>query len=204
MIGRLVGRIVDEDGPVVLLDVGGVGYELTVPLGTRGRLAGDPSGTVTLWVHTHVREDALDLFGFASSAERTAFRTVIGVPNVGPKLALNILGSVTVHDLATLVLRGDTAKLVAIPGVGKKTAERLVLELKGKLDPGPAGLAHPSAAVAGPPGSKVDLLTSALTRMGYRPSEAERAVASLVQAGRDLEQIPVGDLVREALAVLSR
>lgn len=204
MIGRLVGRIVDEDGAVVLLDVGGVGYELTVPLGTRGRLTGDPSGAVTLWVHTHVREDALDLFGFASAAERTAFRTVIGVPNVGPKLALNILGSVTVHDLATLVLRGDTAKLVAIPGVGKKTAERLVLELKGKLDPGPAGPAQQAATLAGPPGSKVDLLTSALTRMGYRPSEAERAVASLVQAGRDLEQIPVGDLVREALAVLSR
>jgi holliday junction DNA helicase RuvA len=204
LIGRLVGRIVDEDGAVVILEVGGVGYELTVPLGTRGRLVADPSGAVTLWVHTHVREDALDLFGFASATERTAFRTIIGVPNVGPKLALNILGSVTVHDLATAVLRGETAKLVAIPGVGKKTAERLVLELKGKLDPGAAGTSHPAAAVAGPPGSKVDLVTSALTRMGYRPSEAERAVASLVQAGRDLEQIPVGDLVREALAVLSR
>jgi Holliday junction DNA helicase RuvA len=204
LIGRLVGRIVDDDGAVVLLDVAGVGYEVTMPLGTRGRLSADPAATVTVWVHTHVREDALDLFGFASSTERTAFRTIIGVPNVGPKLALAILGSVTVSDLATLVMRGDTAKLTQIPGVGKKTAERLVLELKGKLDPGPAVGAPSAVSVAGPPGSKADLLTGALTRMGYRPSEAERAVAALVQSGRDLEQSAVGDLVREALAVLSR
>lgn len=204
MIGRLVGRIVDDDGAVVLLDVAGVGYEVTMPLGTRGRLAADPSGLVTVWVHTHVREDIFDLFGFASAAEKVAFRTIIGVPNVGPKLALAILGSVSVHDLATLVGRGDTGKLTQIPGVGKKTAERLVLELKGKLDPGPAVGPQTAMPVASPPGSKADLLTSALTRMGYRPSEAERAVSALVQSGRDLEQTQVGDLVREALAVLSR
>lgn len=204
MIGRLVGRIVEDDGAVVLLDVAGVGYEVTMPLGTRGRLTADPSGAVTVWIHTHVREDTFDLFGFASATEKIAFRTIIGVPNVGPKLALGILGSVSVQDLATLVGRGDTGKLTQIPGVGKKTAERLVLELKGKLDPGPAAGLAPSGPVAGPPGSKVDLLTSALTRMGYKPSEADRAVSTLVQAGRDLEQAQVGDLVREALAVLSR
>lgn len=203
MIGRLCGKLCHEEGAVVVIDVGGVGYEVAMPLGTTGRLVADANGAVTVWVHTNVREDALDLFGFASVAERTAFRTVIGVPNVGPKLAMSILGSVSVHELATLVLRGDTAKLTAIPGVGKKTAERLVLELKGKLDPGQAAHVEPSRATAAS-GSKAELLTSALTRMGYKPSEADRALAALLQNGRDLESPPLGDLVREALAVLSR
>jgi Holliday junction DNA helicase RuvA len=203
LIGRLVGKIVEDDGVVAIVDVNGVGYEVTMPLGTKGRLSPDPASIVTVWIHTNVREDALDLFGFASAAERTAFRTIIGVPNVGPKLALSILGSVSVHDLATLVMRGDTGKLTAIPGVGKKTAERLVLELKGKLDAGPSP--GPSASVAAvPTGGKAELLTSALVRMGYKPSEADRALATLLQGGRDLEAPPLGDLVREALAVLSR
>lgn len=204
MIGRLCGKICHEDGAVCVIDVAGVGYEVTMPLGTTGRLVADAAGAVTVWVHTNVREDALDLFGFASAAERTAFRIVITVPNVGPKLAMSILGSVSVHDLAMLVLRGDTAKLTAIPGVGKKTAERLVLELKGKLDPGPVQSAAAATQASAATGSKAELLTSALTRMGYKPSEADRALAALLQGGRDLESPPLGDLVREALAVLSR
>jgi holliday junction DNA helicase RuvA len=203
LIGRLCGKLCHEEGTVAVIDVGGVGYEVTMPLGTTGRLVPDANGAITVWVHTNVREDALDLFGFASAAERTAFRVVIGVPNVGPKLAMSILGSVSVHDLALLVLRGDTAKLTAIPGVGKKTAERLVLELKGKLDPGQAAQVEPSRASPAS-GSKAELLTSALTRMGYKPSEADRALAALLQGGRDIESPPLGDLVREALAVLSR
>ncbi len=203
MIGRLCGKLCYEEGTVAVIDVGGVGYEVTMPLGTTGRLVADANGAVTVWVHTNVREDALDLFAFASAAERTAFRVVIGVPNVGPKLAMSILGSVSVHELAMLVLRGDTAKLTAIPGVGKKTAERLVLELKGKLDPGQAAQVESMRATPAS-GSKAELLTSALTRMGYKPSEADRALAALLQSGRDLESPPLGDLVREALAVLSR
>jgi Holliday junction DNA helicase RuvA len=226
LIGRLHGVVVEEiDATTVVVDVAGVGYEVTVPLGTLGRLGAhalpaalpgvgssgrEPSTPVTFSVHTVVREDVLELYGFASSAERAVFRVLLGIPNVGPKLALSVLGSVTIQDLATSVARGDTAKLTAIPGVGKKTAQRLVLELKDKLDAlnaGAAGLPPGSAAL--PPaaprasGAQSELLGSALARMGFRPAEVERAVAAL-QAQGDLETAPLADLVRQALAVLSR
>ncbi|NUP08282.1 MAG: Holliday junction branch migration protein RuvA [Polyangiaceae bacterium] len=206
MIGRLSGRIVDEasDGDLIV-DVNGVGYEVTAPLGTRGRLAADGTETVTFYIHTHVREDALQLFGFASLEEREAFRTIISIANVGPKLGIAILGAANVHDLAQMVARGETAKLTTIPGVGKKTAERLVLELKGKLavlGPAPARPDR-TPAVAPAQGTKAEMLSSALTRLGYRPIEADRAVAALTQ-GRSIDDVPIGELVREALAVLSR
>jgi Holliday junction DNA helicase RuvA len=207
LIGRLTGRIVEEgDGGTLVLDVGGVGYEVLAPLGLRGRLEGTSGEAVTVHVHTHVREDALQLFAFASQEERDAFRVIIGISNVGPKLGLALLGSVTVHDLAETVARGDGSKLTAIPGVGKKTAERLVLELKGKLAPTSPRLAR--AAGSGPAAplgtsKNSELLLGALTRMGYRPNEAERAIASLASS-RDLESEALGELVREALAVLAR
>ncbi|MFO0619115.1 MAG: Holliday junction branch migration protein RuvA [Polyangiaceae bacterium] len=203
MIGRLTGAIVEEgEGGALVVDVNGVGYEVLAPLGTRGRLAGE--APVTLYVHTHVREDALQLFGFASLEERDAFRVIIGISNVGPKLGLSLLGAVTVAELAIAVARGETGKLTAIPGVGKKTAERLVLELKGKLDPSreptapkrPATSAEPARAA-----NHAELLAGALTRMGYRPQEAERAIATLASS-RDLEASSLGDLMREALAIL--
>jgi len=204
LIGRLAGQIVEDavDGTVVL-DVAGVGYEVTVPLGTVGRAAPDPAGKVTLFVHTHVREDALLLYGFASLEERAAFRHLIGVSNIGPKIAMSILGSMTVVELSAAIARGETAKLTKVPGVGKKTAERIVLELKDKLLAPPP--AHPHPAPGAPPGAapaaspKSELLHGALTRMGFRPSEAERAIAAL---GARVEEAPLGDLVREALAVL--
>lgn len=204
MIGRLTGRIVeDSDGSTLVVDVLGVGYEVSVPLGTRGRLGADSAASVTLYIHTHVREDTFALYGFASTDERDTFRTLIGISNVGPKLAMSVLGAVSVHELATLVGRGEVTKLVAIPGVGKKTAERLVLELKGKLATIaalPAGADQPAQPT---PGGAADMVVSALTRMGFRPAEAERAVATLGQS-RDLGATPLGDLVRDALALLSR
>lgn len=218
MIGRLHGVIVEEiDASTLVLDVGGVGYEVTVPLGTIGRLGqsrlaggGEPSPPVTLAIHTVVREDVLELYGFASPAERAVFRVLLGIPNVGPKLALSVLGAVTIDDLATSVARGDSAKLTAIPGVGKKTAQRLVLELKDKVDalragaPAAPGGDLPSApAGPRPSGAQADMLSSALARMGFRPGEVERAVATLAAQG-DLEAAPLADLVRQALAVLSR
>ncbi len=207
MIGRLSGRIVEEIAQTgdLIVDVGGVGYEVTVPLGTRGRVGEDAAGAVTLYVHTHVREDALQLFGFASLEEREAFRTIIGISNVGPKLGIAILGAVTVGELAQMVGRGETARLTTIPGVGKKTAERLVLELKGKLAVTqvlPPSKTRPVTSAA-PTGSKGEMLSSALLRLGYRPAEADRAVATLTQ-GRSIEDEPIGELVREALAILSR
>ncbi|MFO0550297.1 MAG: Holliday junction branch migration protein RuvA [Polyangiaceae bacterium] len=208
MIGRLRGRIVDE-GPTsrgaLLLDVGGVGYEVMAPLGTTGRLGGEAEAVVTLHVHTHVREDALELYGFASLDEREVFRVLLGISNVGPKLALAVLGAVSVNELATSVARGDTGSLTKIPGIGKKTAERLVLELKGKLTPTsavtPLRAAAPAPAEA--KGGNAEVLRATLVRMGWKPAEAERAVGTLAQS-RDLEAVPIGELVREALAVLSR
>jgi Holliday junction DNA helicase RuvA len=207
LIGRLTGRIVEEgEGGALCVDVAGVGYEVLAPLGTRGRASRDGSDLVTLHVHTHVREDALQLFAFASVEERDAFRTLISISNVGPKLGLAVLSAISIGDLGQAVARGEAQKLVAIPGVGKKTAERLILELKGKLlAPPPAGKGTPGTApvAAAGSGSQAELLGSALTRLGYRPAEAERVVTTLA-ASRDLEAFPLGDLVREALALLSK
>lgn len=206
MIGRLTGRIVEEgDEGTVVLDVAGVGYEVAVPLGTVGRARGlaAAAGTdaITLFVHTHVREDALLLFGFATREDRAAFRLLIGVASIGPKIAIAILSALSAGELAAVLARRETARLTAIPGVGKKTAERLVLELKDKLvelPAAPRATAEPAPAATG---SKQELLQSALTRMGYRQAEAERAVAAL---GKRIEEAPLGDLVRDALALLSR
>ena len=203
MIGRLTGTVVGEgEGGVLVVDVQGVGYEVFAPLGTRGR-AGAEGAPVTLFVHTHVREDAFSLFAFANEIERDAFRTLISIANVGPKLALAVLSAISLGDLAQAVARGEVQKLVAIPGVGKKTAERLVLELRGKLpiESQASGRATASMPIAS--GSRSELVVGALTRLGYRPAEAERVVSAL-GATRDLEATPLDELVREALALLSK
>lgn len=204
MIGRLTGKLIEEsaDG-TVLLDVSGVGYEITVPLGTVGRAAADPSGPLTLFIHTHVREDALLLYGFATREDRAAFRVLIGISNIGPKIGTSILSALSASELAAVVARGETARLTAIPGVGKKTAERIVLELKDKLILPAASLPRAPGAPAAPPPptGKAELLHGALTRMGFRPAEAERALTAL---GARVEAEPLGDLVRDALAILSR
>jgi Holliday junction DNA helicase RuvA len=133
MIGRLVGKVSAEDGDgATTIDVAGVGYEVTLPPGTLGR-AVHHKDAVELIVHTHVREDALELFGFASLLERKVFRLLIGVPNVGPRTALAVLGHLPAPELAHAVAAQDIKTLNKIPGIGKKTAERLVLELREKL-----------------------------------------------------------------------
>jgi Holliday junction DNA helicase RuvA len=173
------------------------------PLGTGGRLSADGDGAVTLFVHTHVREDALILYGFSSRAERAAFRNLISVAKVGPKLALAVLGALLVDELARVVASGSVIELSKIPGIGKKTAERMVLELKGKLAAPPAEAALGGAG-GGPegraaaPGGQAALVQEALVRMGFRPSEAERAVAAVADYDR-----PLGQLVREALSILA-
>ncbi|MBK8253784.1 MAG: Holliday junction branch migration protein RuvA [Polyangiaceae bacterium] len=209
MIGRLSGRVVDDtaDGTVVL-DVNGVGYEVVLPIGTLGRMlaaSGSKSGVgteVTVFVHTHVREDALSLFGFATREDRAAFRALIGVSSIGPKTAMAVLGALPGQELATTVGRGDVAKLTKVPGIGKKTAERMVLELKEKLPlvaGGAASIGVSQAAVS--PGSKGDLVQRALVDMGFKAPEAERAVAAL---GDKVESLPLAELVRQALAQLVR
>jgi holliday junction DNA helicase RuvA len=206
VIGRLTGRLADSepDGTVVL-DVGGVGYEVVTPLGALGRAETRPGDhghdAVTLHVHTHVRDDAIELFGFATVVDRAAFRRLLSVSHVGPKLALAVLGSLSVSELVRAVESEDIAALTRISGVGKKTAQRIALELKGKLtDLAMTGVALPARAESPPPAAGVPAqLFDALVRMGWKPSEAERAVAALPDPGR-----PLGELVRDALAILSR
>lgn len=193
------------DGTCVL-DVGGVGYEVAVPLGTLGRLPAPPE-PVTLHVHTHVREDALALYGFATTQDRTTFRALLGISGIGPKVALAVLGSLDGPALLAAVARSDLAALRAVPGVGKKTAERIALELRDKVLTGALADAM-SAAPAPPQGAKppspgdaaLSVVQGALVTMGYRPLEAARAIASVREgsSGKSPDA-----LLREALGVLA-
>jgi Holliday junction DNA helicase RuvA len=205
VIGRLTGRVAaqEADGAVVL-DVGGVGYELAVPLGTIGRVRPDEEGRVTLWVHTHVREDALALFGFSDEGERVAFRALLAVSNVGPKIAVAVLGALPAAELARAVARQDLAALKGITGVGKKIAERLLLELRDKLQhivPAVGPGTVPVASTARRGSEAEERLRSALTGMGFKPSQADHALATL---GDRANTVPIDALLREALALLAR
>jgi len=206
MIGRLTGKVTQEDDGNVVIDVNGVGYELVVPLGTVGRAPTDAEGRSTLYVHTHVREDIFSLFGFASEGDRVAFRTLIGVSSVGPKTAIAVLSALPAPDLGQAIARKELGKLTSITGIGKKTAERLLLELKDKVAileaAGPRGTAAANAAPVGTaPSSTGDLLARALVNMGYRQGEADRAIEQL---GAKLGELPLPELLKEALAVLSK
>ncbi len=208
MIGRLTGHVVDEaaDGTAVL-DVHGVGYEVVLPIGSIGRLLGSTPRSATppevsVFVHTHVREDILALYGFATREDRAAFRTLLSVSGIGPKIAIGVLGALPGPDLSVTVARGDVAKLTKIPGIGKRTAERIVLELKDKL-PAVAG-GTPATTVApatAPPKGQAALVARALVDMGFRPQEAERATEAL---GDKVDTTPLPELVRLALAHLVR
>jgi holliday junction DNA helicase RuvA len=204
MIGRLTGKVLaqEADGAVVL-DVGGVGYELAAPLGTLGRARLDEAGCVTLWVHTHVREDALSLFGFSDETERAAFRALLSVSNVGPKIAVAVLGALPSAELARAIAKRDLGALTSVPGIGKKIAERLLLELRDKIPEGPLpGLTTAANAAASRPATgEEERLRSALVGMGFRPAEADRAIASL---GDRVRNAPVQELLREALGLLAK
>lgn len=198
MIGRLSGRVISEepDGSVVL-DVGGVGFEVRAPLGLLGRVSSTPDGRVQLFTHLHVREDALEIYGFATDVERRVFKMLIDVPNVGPKTALGVLSALPPAELAQAVEAKDVARLTRIDGVGKKTAERLVLELKERLlKLGP----WTAASAAAPAGGDEARLTGALVNMGYRPGDAQRAVRAL---GDRIGHEPLSDLLKEALRILA-
>jgi Holliday junction DNA helicase RuvA len=196
LIGRLVGNVVATNDGTLTIDVGGVGYEVHVPGGTLGKTSTGADARVTLFVHTHVREDQLDLFGFSSELERLVFKHLIAVPNVGPKTALGILSALPPPELASAVADRDLARLTSISGIGKKTAERLVLELKEKLP----RLTELQATTA-PPRKHDDAarLLGALTNMGFRQAEAERAIAAL---GSRIGKEPLAELLKAALANL--
>ena len=172
MIGQLRGKLADKRPNQVLVDVGGVGYLVAVPLSTYATL-GELHTEVTLLIHTHVREDALALYGFLSSREKHFFELLLGASGVGPSLALKILSGMTVEELVPAIRGGDVVRLTKIPGVGRKTAERMVVELKDKLEAVTVAEEKVSASKAG---VEADVV-SALTNLGYDGRQAENAVA---------------------------
>jgi Holliday junction DNA helicase RuvA len=196
MIALLRGELAYKSVDHVIIDTGGVGYRLFIPLSTFYALP--DTGQVRLLVHTHVREDALLLFGFATPAEKEMFATLIGITGIGPKLALNILSHIPVSDLQGAVLAGDIKRLSALPGIGKKTAERLVLELKDKLGPAAVAAIVPAASAAPAGRAPVDPLAdvlSALVNLGYRDIQARKALESLeIAPGASMEEILKGVL----------
>lgn len=202
MFGSLRGRITHshEDG-AVNVEIGGVGYEVYLPLGARGRLEGI-GDEVFLAIHTHIREDAFVLYGFSSFEERAIFRMLLGVTGIGPKVALAILGRLSGAELAIAIKRQDAAAFKGISGVGKKTIERLLLELRDKTFPDFAGEAS-TGEMAPPPGDPAETVISALVSMGYRRAEVERALESLGPRDADSQKLSVESLLRETLAALA-
>jgi len=179
MIGLLRGRIADKQPNTLIVDVQGVGYEVHVPLSTFYD-AGDIGGEITLRIYTHVREDALQLYGFLTELERRLFEKLIGISGIGPKLAIAVLSGMDPRELMTSVQRGDVARLTGIPGVGKKTSERIVLELRDRLAQLPGGAPADSAPSNGADRVRSDLL-SALQNLGYHRPQAEKAIDAALQ-----------------------
>lgn len=193
MIGRLRGRLLLKRPPHLLVDVQGVGYELEAPMTTFYRL---PEIGVEIHLYTHfvVREDAQLLFGFATEQERRLFRTLLKVNGVGAKTALTILSGMEADMLARCIQAGDTDRLVRLPGIGKKTAERLIVEMRDRLGDWESGEAAATAAgPAEPPGAMEEAI-SALIGLGYKPQEASRFVHGVAKGGMKSE-----DIIREAL-----
>ncbi|MEZ5542448.1 MAG: Holliday junction branch migration protein RuvA [Pseudomonadota bacterium] len=193
MIGRLCGRLLDKQPPTLLLDVQGVGYEVDAPMTTFFALP--PIGhEVTLYTHLAVREDAHTLYGFARLSDRTLFRHLLKVNGVGARLALGILSGMDAGQFIACVQAGDAQALVRLPGIGKKTAERLIIELRDRLAaeagtlPVAAGTPAPVAA------SPVEDAVSALVGLGYKPQEASRMVRAL-----DAKDLSSEELIRRAL-----
>jgi Holliday junction DNA helicase RuvA len=199
MIARLRGALAEKLIDRVVVDVGGVGLSVTVSLQTLAELpaAGQP---VTLLTYLQVREDALTLFGFATDEERTAFELCIGVQMIGPKLAMSILSALSPQELGAAVRSGDHARLTRIPGVGKKTAERLVLELRDKVEKAGLGGARVDARGPSEKPSGAAQVASALVNLGYRETDAARAAE---QAYASSPSAPVAELVKRALRALA-
>jgi Holliday junction DNA helicase RuvA len=193
MIAQLTGQIAYRGIDHLILDVNGVGYRVTVPLSTFYALP--EQGSATLQIHTHVKEDAFHLFGFLSLAEKEMFALLIGVSGVGPKLAVNILSNIPTDELAAALADGNIARLSSIPGIGKKTAERLVVDLRDKAS------ASRRESAAGKPVStsghsfRLEDALSALTNLGYKESQARKVIDSIeISPESSVEEILKGAL----------
>lgn len=206
MIAFLRGRVLEKFPNRLIVDVAGVGYDVAVPLSTF-YTAGDPGADIGLRVHTHVREDQIALFGFATALELAAFERLIGVSGIGPKLALSVLSGIESRDLVGAIQRGDVARLTRVPGVGKKTAERIVVELRDRMPRAieAAGATPPQAA---PADALRDDLTSALVNLGYQRAAIDRALGAVLGAAADPSpgavSVSFETALRAALKELSR
>ncbi len=182
MIGQLRGQLLQKKPNQILVEVQGVGYEVHIPLTSFYELPGE-GNEVVLKIHTHVREDALSLFGFITQREKDLFLKLLSISGIGPKLAVTILSGAKVEELAQAISDSDLPRLISIPGVGKKTAERLVLELKGQI----TQFLLPERAEAGQAPGKADGLQedilSALVNLGYPKAGAEKALSAALRAG---------------------
>src|SRR5262245_61255875 len=195
MIGRLTGRLASKAPDQIPLDVAGVGYLVHIPLSTFYELPAEES-PASLWIHTHVREDALALYGFLTDRERALFLLLMSVAGIGPRVALTVLSGIPPAELVEALRRQDVRRLVAIPGVGKKTAERMVLELAEKATTFAA-----ETAPGAPAAVSADDVVSALTNLGYRRQEAERAVEAIGRAGAAPKDF--GEFLKAALKRLT-
>ncbi|MBI5463748.1 MAG: Holliday junction branch migration protein RuvA [Ignavibacteriales bacterium] len=199
MIASLTGTLKRKSPTEILVDVNGVGYAVSIPLSTFERL-GSEGTAVSLLTYLHVREDALLLFGFATDEERDAFKKLISVSGIGPRLAQGILSGVSVADLSHHIATGNSAALTSLPGIGKKTAERLVLELKDKLgvsDSSGRGVGRSSGEI----GIRAEAL-SALLSLGYQRSVAEKAIRQALSEP-DASSLPLEALLKKALRALA-
>lgn len=202
MIAHVSGRLIHKTPESVIVDVGGVGYEVFVPLSTFYELP-ELDDAVDLRIYTHHKDDAIHLYGFLTAREKELFQLLIGVSGVGPRLARNILSGIAVEDLAGSIAGSDKAALSRIPGVGAKSAERLILELKDKVQALAPAPAEASAGEGAARGDRVsDDAVSALVNLGYKPARAEEAVKKASESTGDGAGFE--ELFKEALKTLSR
>ena len=201
MIASVTGVLISKSPNMAVVDVHGVGYQVFIPLSTFYKLS-ELSKPVTLYIYTHVREDALQLYGFLKQEEKTVFLLLLGISGVGPKLALNILSGLPIDELVKAIKDGNVTKLTSIPGVGKKTAERLALELKERIG---AVLYEAVPSIEGTsPVQDVpvsDDAVSALVNLGYKTPQAKEVVRNVIRSDGNL---PIEPLIKAALKILSR
>lgn len=198
MIALITGKLRRKAADYLIVDVSGVGYQVHVPLSTFCSIP-EPGQEVTLHIHTHLREDSLSLFGFFTQSEKDMFLLLLSVSGIGPKLALAVLSSIPVEDLSCALRSADDSKLCSIPGIGKKTAARMVLELKDKVTALMPGTASPAGTTA--VSADHEDVISALVNLGYKRPQAEEAVRK-ISPGRS--GVRVEDLIREALNALMK
>ena len=188
MIGRITGILIEKNPPTICVDVNGLGYEIDVPMSTMYELP-ELGATLTLHTHLSIREDAHVLYGFAKASERQAFKTLIKVSGIGPKTALGILSGLSVDDLASAIQAQDIALLTRAPGIGKKTAERMILELRDKFTTSPNNISAPTS-------DRSDIL-NALLALGYNNTEVNKAIKKVPT------DVSVSEGIRQALQILS-